>query len=303
MIIAEQNLSRLFQFFAMTTCAFVSAEISMDTVSRMEALGRHDFFEHLSTVLGKRVDVGQTHTLKDTDIHHYNHKASELLKGTPIPYIKVRGAYSYDGQHTSMENTQVFIGLSNAQAGNLAAQFYQRAYIFVNRGSFYYMDSVDCKTYSITASAHAKDGKLPVNVKAKHTHHDPRAAKENPGDKSDNNPKHLFKEPGSDAVAGTIHGNKSFMIKFQQAQEGGDTMQALENALKGNPELGVAMALLEGPEIFVPNVGPMSADQAHQEMLLWLDEVRGKVERREYRAMTVEMSMVQNYWAALRSQT
>lgn len=306
----EQNLSRLFRFFQMSTCAFVSAEISMDTVAQMEALGRHDFFEHFSKLTGKKVAVGQTSDITPEDIKHYNHKAGEGLRKTPIPFVKVRGAYSYNEVDTSMESTCVFIGITNAQAANLAAQFYQQAYIFVNRGTFYYLDATDYKNYTITTTARSEDGHLPVQVKGKHTHHEPKDAQANRADGRDDNPNNLFKLGDGPAKAGTIHGNKSFVIRFDQAP-GADTLESMEllTTLHESEDRMDFWDIMVGTRftedfshIMVPSAGPRTADQAKHEAMMWVEEARHHIERQDWKSADHALAMAKDYTHALNAQ-
>jgi len=264
----EKAMSRMLTLFRTSKVTLVSPEISMDTVKRMTELGREDFFKRLSEVLGRNIGL-VTGQVTQQDIARYNAWALTKIKATKLPYIPVRGAFSYDGVNTTMERTLAFIGLSNADSVVLASHYFQQAYIYVNKGIFCYFDSADNQHYYATATQ-KWDEVFPGRVKHR-----------SPGEE------HLHSLGGS-MKGGTLLKNKSFVVDFD-FNKGADTslVKAIESIYEMNTE------------VFVATVGHMPSDQATIELQLWIEKQRQDMETGNFDGVVMAAQKAAAYAQAL----
>jgi hypothetical protein len=255
-------MSRLLTLFRTSRVVILSAEISRDTIERMAEFGRDDFFDKFSKTVGREVGIVLRSQITDREIALYNSRATEHLHHCGWPYVKLSGAFSYDGVHTTLEKSLAIVGISNTEAVRLASTYFQQAYIYVNKGIFYYFDSKDHEHYYPSATE-KWDDMFPGHIKAR----------EKMKPEVDN--LHPIPGVGPDAKTGTLLKNKSFIIDFD-FNKGADP--ALTTAIESLQELM--------HQVFVPKMGHMPLDQAKTELDLWIEKLRMDSEAGKYDAAT-----------------
>lgn len=300
--ITEHSMSRLLTLFHRARVSIMSAEISMDTVKIMMDSNREDFFKTFSSAIGRRVTVLNATTVSPTELQLYNKKAMQALKREQGSYMQASGAFSYDGKNTTLESTLLFVDISNAETSRRARAFFQKAYIYVQRGLFFYFDSDDCTNYTPVATVKAEDAISQTSIKGI------SKPEKEPGVRYRGNTKpntdSLFGIKGSEpAKTGTLHGNKSFMINFDfsgtpSKQKTG--MIDLESKI-----MKAASTLSEDPDnILIPGIGIMRFDQAKNEINLWAAEIAVRSESGDYEGVFNGLKSMEPYAhaVALRSK-
>jgi hypothetical protein len=272
-VTTESSLSRLLTLFKTSRVAILSAEISRDTIERMA--DREDFFKKFSEMVGRHVGPVLRSQISDREIALYNARAMKHLRSTKLPFISLRGAFSYDGVNTSLEHSIAFVGVSNSNAVELASTYFQQAYIYVQKGIFYYFDSKDNQHYYPAATL-KWDEVFPGRVKAR----DPL--------KPETDNLHPIPKNGT-MKAGTLIKNKSFVIDFDFDQ-GADPalVQAIESL---NEELG--------HQIFVNAHGHIPFDQAKIEIQLLIEKMRLDAEHDNFKELASDAVQLQAYAQAL----
>lgn len=154
--LAEQNLERLTHFFKLSTAAFISPVIGPTILGIMDAHQRQDFFRDLSFILKRPVTSSREVTQQDLQL--LNQTSAFAMKGLKYPQLSVLGQIAYEGATVDLRNVGVFHSLSAKEATEIAALYFQRAFIFVQRGNFYLYTSPDCRSFSIAEHSQSPEG-------------------------------------------------------------------------------------------------------------------------------------------------